>query len=311
MAKTLEEKLDKVPVVGWSIRKSKKILLPGMDGFTLYDLCNLYFSGIVNGDFMIRSSAIAYSFFITIFPFLLFLLNLIPFVWFIDDLQLKVQNYINSLLPPQTSDFFNEIFMDIANNQRVGLLSVVFVLSIYLMANGINSVFAGFRSSYYNSTSRPFWRQYLVAIGVSIIVALLLLITVIGSISLIYVIENLKGSGILTDNTLWIKIVQFVVFAIMVYLGSATMYYFGTTNRKKAKFFSVGALFSLGLVIITTSLFAIYINNFSSYNELYGSIGALMILLFYIWLNSNILLLGFELNSSIQKMKESTNNTNH
>jgi membrane protein len=97
---------------------------------------------------------------------------------------------------------------------------------------------------------------------------------------------------------------QIGIFVIMVYVIIAILYYFGTVEGKESKFFSIGALVTTFLFIVTTYLFGIYINNFSQYNELYGSIGALLIMMFYIWLNSNLLLLGFELNISLQRLKD-------
>ena len=90
----------------------------------------------------------------------------------------------------------------------------------------------------------------------------------------------------------------------MLYLATATLYYFGTKEGKHSKFFSIGALFTTLLIMLTSYLFGVYIQNFAKYNELYGSIGALLILMFYLWLNSNILLLGFELNTSIYKLRK-------
>ena len=94
-------------------------------------------------------------------------------------------------------------------------------------------------------------------------------------------------------------------FVMMVYLATATLYYFGTKEGRNSKFFSVGALFTTILIIVTSYLFGIYIENFAQYNKLYGSIGALLILMFYLWLNANILLLGYELNASLNKLRKS------
>jgi membrane protein len=90
----------------------------------------------------------------------------------------------------------------------------------------------------------------------------------------------------------------------MVYLATATLYYFGTKEGRNTRFFSVGALFTTLLIMLSSYLFGLYIENFSNYNELYGSIGALLILLFYLWLNSNILLLGFELNVTLRFLRK-------
>ncbi len=303
MTKEVEEGLNKIPIIGWVAKKSKQVVLPGLDGLTLYDFWELYSVGIVKGAFSTRASSIAFSFFMAIFPFLLFLLNLIPFIWFIDDFQLKFLVYIESLLPPQTTGFFDEVFADIAANQRVGLLSFVFLLSIFLMANGVNAIFEGFESSYHSQINRSFFKQYLVSIWVSVILALLLLLNVIMAIYLTFMIENLRNFSLFSNSVAWVKVGRYAIILLTIYIGVATLYYFGTREGRGHKFFSMGAFATTFLIVLTTFLFGIYINNFSSYNELYGSIGALLILMVYIWLNSNILLLGFELNASLGLMR--------
>jgi membrane protein len=146
--------------------------------------------------------------------------------------------------------------------------------------------------------------------GVALILAFLVIITVavIGYFE-IYVIPNLfetlEGQGLANkeSSTSWITVAKYVFYVVMIYLATAILYYFGTREGKDSRFFSIGALLTTLLILLTSYLFGIYIENFSQYNELYGSIGALLILLFYLWLNSNILLLGFELNVSLNKLK--------
>merc|ERR1711974_416109 len=134
------------------------------------------------------------------------------------------------------------------------------------------------------------------ALGVALILAFLLILTVavLGFFN-IYVVENIvELAKFENDNSsLLLVLSQSLFFIIMVYLATATLYYFGTKEGKQFKFFSVGALFTTLLIILTSYLFGIYIENFAQYNKLYGSIGALLILMFYFWLNANILLLGF------------------
>ena len=300
--KALKSKLDEISV--WWKRKSKQIILPGLEGLSLYNLWVIYWGGIIKGTFSTRASSIAFSFFMAIFPFLLFILNLIPYITFIDDFQIQFLLFMDGLLPPETSDFFGTIFEDIAKNPRGGLLSVSFILSIFLMTNGVNAIFTGFEFSYHTRTNRSIPRQYAVAVGVSIILALLLLISVIGAVYLTYAIDDLNELGIVNAEGFGADLIKYVGFVILIYTAVAILYYFGTREARQARFFSVGALFTTILIILTTFLFSIYITNFSSYNELYGSIGALLILMFYIWLNSNMLLLGFELNASLIRLKK-------
>lgn len=287
----------------WFSRNTKAVILPGMEGLSLYDFLIIFYAGIIKGTFSARASAISFSFFMALFPFLLFILNLIPFITFIDDFQLEFLIFVDSLLPPETTDFFNDIFEDIAARKRGGLLSFVFLLSIILMANGVNAVFTGFEFSYHTKKNRSIIRQYIIALGISILLSVFLLTTVAVTIYLTYLMENLKEVGMVSNAVLWADIGRYLIFVIMIYLIVAILYYSGTKEGRLSRFFSVGAFFSTLLIIITTFLFGLYIENFSAYNELYGSIGALLILMVYIWINSNILLLGFELNASLIKMK--------
>ncbi|SFO01283.1 membrane protein [Bizionia echini] len=307
MSQPIEEKLAKIPVVNLLVKFLKKIKLPGLEGLSLYDLLELYTIGIAKGALTTRASAIAFNFFTAIFPFLLFVLIIIPYIP-IDDFKIEFQRFLNSFLPPSTSEFFfANIFENIDSTERGGLLSSVFLVSMALMANGINAVFAGFESSYHEQLSRNVFKQYMYALGVALILAFLSILTVafFGYFQ-IYIMGNLQTYGYVDaeHSIFWILIVKYLFFVSMIYIATATLYYFGTREGKESRFFSVGALFTTLLIILTSFLFGVYIENFSKYNELYGSIGALLILLFYLWLNSNILLMGYELNASLNRLRK-------
>ena len=179
------------------------------------------------------------------------------------------------------------------------------------MANGISALFAGFESSYHQQLTRSVVKQYLYSMFVALILTLLLIITiaVIGYFQ-IYVINSVlyymdkQGYETYEEGLFMVAIAKYVFFVFMVFIATATLYYFGTKEGKNSKFFSAGALLTTILIIVFSYLFGIYVTYFSTYNELYGSIGALLILLFYLWLNSNILLLGFELNATIMLLKK-------
>jgi membrane protein len=309
MTKRIEDKLDKIPVLNLVVRILKKIKLPGFEGLSVYDLFEMYVIGIVKGALTSRAGAIAFSFFTAIFPFLIFVLILIPYVP-VENFHDDFMRFLESFLPPSTSDFFfKNIFGDIESTNRGGLLSSVFLLSILLMANGVNSVFSGFENSYHTQFNRNIFKQYFYATGVAIILALLVMITVVvlGYFE-IYIIQSLERKGIIgqDQSQTGIVVVKYLFFVIMIYITTATLYYFGTAEGKLSRFFSIGALFTTLLILLTSYLFGVYIENFSQYNKLYGSIGALLILLLYLWLNSNILLLGYELNASLNRLKKKT-----
>ncbi len=303
------EKITKLPIINWLVLFGKKIILPGFEGMSLYDLIETYILGIAKGTFSARVGAISFSFFMALFPFLLFLLNLIPYVPIVipsvtlQDFQQEFLIFINDALPSQTSIFISQVFNDIAENPRGGLLSSVFILSLFLMTNGINAVFSGFENSYHTTINRNFIKQYVVALGVSIIVALLLIFTVIVTIYFTYLV-NRYAVTVIDDTVFWITIGKYAFLILMIFLTVSTLFYFGTSEGKQGSFFSPGAFMTTLLSLLATYLFGIYIDNFSQYNQLYGSIGALLIMMLYIWLNANLLLLGFELNASLNRFKK-------
>lgn len=298
-----KEKEINIPVIRGLVRFSKKIKLPGLGAFSLYHLLDIYGTGILNGSFSPRASSIAYSFFLALFPFLLFLLNMIPYIP-VEGFQTRFLIFIEALLPPQTTQFFYPVIADIAVNPRSGLISFVFFLSIFLSTNGVNAIFSAFENSFHVTINRTFFRQYFVALAVAIFVALLLLTSVGVILYGEYIIRDLQSRAYIKNDVFWIQFFQFLVFVIMIYVVIATLYYFGTKEGKSSRFFSIGAVTTTVLFMLTTYFFGVYINNFSNYNELYGSIGALLILMLYIWINANLLLLGFELNISIRRLKE-------
>lgn len=307
MSKSTEDKLEKIPVIGWLVSLLSKIKLPGLEGLSLYDLMEMYVIGIAKGALTSRASAIAFSFFTAIFPFLLFIIIIIPYIPF-NNFQEDFMFFLEGILPPQTSDFFFEnIFENIKENRKGGFIYPVLILSILLMGTGVNAVFSGFENSYHEQLTRNVFRQFLFALGVSLILVILI-ITTVGVLGYfeIYVMQNLRDLGYIDNEQeqFGITVGKYSFFILMVYIGTATLYYFGTKEGRASRFFSVGALLTTLLIMITSYLFGVYIENFSTYNELYGSIGALLILMFYLWLNANILLLGFELNVSLYKLRQ-------
>lgn len=300
MSDNLEKYILKIPIIRLLIIIPQKIYLPKFKGLTLYDLLKTYFFGIIEGTFSSRAGSIAFSFFMALFPFILFLLNLIPylpiepyhFVEFIDD-----------VLPKDTASFFMPVILDIIDNPRGGLLSLVFLLTIFLMSNGINAIFSSFEYSYHITINRSFFKQYFVALLVSIFLALLLLLTIVIIVFSEQFIWDLSKEEFLSNGVFWVETIRSIIFIILVYFVIAILYYFGIKKGKSIRFFSIGAFVTTMLFVVTTYLFGVYITNFSNYNELYGSIGALLILMLYIWINSNLLLLGFELNATLKTLR--------
>ena len=268
----------------------------------MYDLLEMYVLGIVRGALTSRAGSIAFSFFMALFPFLLFVLNLIPFIpqiLSIDNFDLVLLQFIEALLPADTHSFFTSIFQDIQNKPRGGLLSSVFILSILLSANGVNAIFTSFEVSYHVKEIRNVFKQYLYALSVSILLALLLLIAVAGFIYFKILFQN-----VLPETIDWVIWAQNIFFIALALFSISILYYYGTIDGKVTKFFSPGGFMTTFLFIISTYLFGIYVEKFSNYNQLYGSIGALLIFMLFSWINSIVLLLGFELNATLRVLKK-------
>ena len=300
-------KFLKFPLVKSALRFLKAIKPPGFYGFSIYDLLEMYILGIVKGALTYRAGSISFSFFMALFPFILFILNLIPFIDLIPFIKIEnfdqtFLNYIELFLPAETQSFFAQIFEDIRTKPRAGLLSSVFLLSIFLSANGISAIFGSFEFSYHVTFSRSFFRQYVRSVGVSVLLAFLSLITVVIFFYFeFYILNNLDS--LIASQIRWTRIGQITFFGLFIYITVNILFYFGTIEGRKNQFFTPGSLMTTLLFFLTTYCFGIYIENFSNYNQLYGSIGALLIFLLYIWINSNILLLGFELNATLSRFK--------
>ena len=301
-----KEKLLKIPILKNLVILADRIKIPGLEGMSLYNLLEMYVVGIINGAVTSRAGSIAFSFFMALFPFVLFLLNLIPFIP-ITDFQDDFLYLIEQALPPKTADNVDMVIRDIANNAHGGLLSSVFFLSIFLMTNGVNALFSAFEYTYHKIKNRNIIQQYLVALFTSIILALLLLVTVAVIIYFEIAVEKLKESGFVSNDLFWIEVGKYGILLFMLFVSVSILYYFGTREGKKVKFFSAGAIMSTLLVIVNFKIFGIYVNKFAKYNELYGIIGTVLIIMLFIWLNSIILLLGYELNTSILELRRKVN----
>ena len=302
MSKEIEDKLEKIPVINLLVRLGKKIKIPGLEGMSLYDIIEMYIIGIVEGALTTRASGISYSFFMALFPFMLFVLTLIPYIP-IEGFQESLMQLIAEILPPKTFDAVDTVLLDIIENKQFGLLSFGFLVTIFLMTNGINAVFGGFEHSYHVKEARNFLRAYFLSMLVSLVMALFLIITVALTGFYKLMLDAMIKKEWITNQTLWLDVGRGALFVFMVFTIVSILYRYGTKSGKHSRLFSPGAVFTTLLSILTFYLFSFYVNEFAQYNELYGSIGTLLILMLFIWLNSIILLLGFELNASIYSLR--------
>ena len=281
---------------------TQSIKIPGYVDLSLYSLIKTYASGLVKGALAARAGSVAFSFFMALFPFALFILNLIPFIP-IEGFQTDFLEFVKDGVPPNTYDAIFSIINDILNNSHSGLLSTGFFLSIFLMANGLNAILGGFESSRHVIDKRGFLQQYLIALALSLVLSMLLLITVAAIVIFEVFIQKTMIQDVLSDSIPIIILSRYAFVILMILITISILFRFGTKKKNKPPLITIGSVFTTILVIITSYFFGIWVIKFSKYNELYGSIGTLLIMMFYIWINCMILLLGFELNSIIGKLK--------
>ncbi|WP_333809709.1 YihY/virulence factor BrkB family protein [Flavobacterium sp.] len=301
MSEEIENKLNKIPVVKQVVSLTKAIKLKSLEGLSLYDILELYVLGIFKGAFSYRASAIAFSFFMALFPFALFILNLIPFIP-LENFQADFLEFVEEGVPPNTYDAIEMILKDIMGTSHQGLLSSGFILSILLMTNGVNAILGGFEMSAHITITRGFFRQYFVSLALSLVLSMILLITVAAIVIAEVMIQKINIRGYVADVSV-IEWSRYGFILLMILITTSILYKYGAKETSSMAFISYGAVFTTVLIILSSYIFGIYVTKFAKYNELYGSIGTLLVLMFYIWINCMVLLLGFELNATISKLK--------
>ncbi|MCF8368123.1 MAG: YihY/virulence factor BrkB family protein [Bacteroidales bacterium] len=283
------------------LKLSKKIVLPGFDGLPLYDVAKFFIQGIFKGSITTRASSISFSFFLAIFPMIIAFFTLIPFVP-IDNFQNILLNFIENITPDSTEKVIRTTLIDIIERPRGGLLSLTFFLAIVFATNGFDSIIEAFNSTYHSIETRSWFKQKLVSSFLFVIISIIIIISIsliTGGTSLFkfLVDKNILGDWI---SFYLLEAIKWIVLIAMFFFTISFIFYFAPARASKFRFISAGSSLATFLAIIASVGFNYYVQNFSSYNALYGSIGTLLIILMWIYFNSIILLIGFELNASIQ-----------
>ncbi len=282
----------------------KNVSLPGFHGKSIYHVSKFFFYGLFEEDLNLRASSLAFNFFIAIFPLIIFLFTLIPYVP-IDNLEILITGFIQRLLPSNAFEFINETIQDILKNQNAGLLSFGFIAALYFSSNGFASLLAAFNSGIDSKMQRNWFDIRLKSILLLILVISLLVATIALSLSFNYSFSALENQIKIDEysSDFMLKIAEYTLTVFLVYFTFSSIYYFGSNKGSEWRFFSAGSTVATILSIISTYGFRLYVENFDSYNKLYGSVGTLLVLMILIYVNSFVILIGFELNRSIDKAK--------
>ena len=288
----------------WLVIKGKTTTLPFFDDVPIYDVLHFIYEEIRNDDIITRANSMAYSFFIALFPFLLVMLSVIYFLPYDFD----VDGYIDSLpevIPQEIRSTIERMVIDVLQVPRGGLLSVGFVLALYFSSNGMITLMKGFDKAYEHTfVTRSFLQARLVAIKLTLLMGVLFLTSLIFIVFGDLILSQLFGPEFPILQYYLILLIKWLGVIILYFGGISTIYYFGPSLKTKFRFFSAGATMATVLSLIISYVFSLYIDNFGQYSEIYGSIGAIIIILLWLQLNCLIVLLGFELNASIRVNKD-------
>jgi membrane protein len=297
-------KITKRPIRFWEriLVRAKKITFPGLDGMALYDVMVFFWKSIVDGALSTRASAIAFSFFMALFPAIIFLFTLIPYIP-IENFQTELFLLIKDMVPENAFRAIEETVQDILTQQRGDLLSLGFFMALIFSTNGFASMMTAFDASLHSFERRTWIGQRIIALLLLAILSVLLTIAIAlityGQVFLNYLVNN----DYLKDHFLFYVLTfgKWIVILFLFFIANSFLFYLAPAKKTKWRFISAGGTLSTILCIITFVGFSYYINNFGQYNKLYGSIGTLLVIMLLMYLISMILLVGFELNASISE----------
>ena len=293
------------PPVAWVLNVSKRITLPGFDGVPLYDVAVFFFRGLTEGYITSRAASISYSVFLAIFPFMIFLFTIIPFIP-IDNFQQSLLGIIQDFMPRMAYESVKETIIDIITRPRSSILILNLILTLYFSTNGVNSLIEAFNNTYHALETRSSFKQYLVSILIVLINSFLLIIAIglitFGSALLSWVLPDSIQNSVMVVFLL--QLLRWLIILGLLLMAISLIYYLAPVKQKSFRFFSPGSMLATFLIVITTLGFNFYVDHFSSYNALYGSLATLMIVLVWIYINAISLIVGFELNASIRTARK-------
>jgi membrane protein len=303
----VHKQLLKIRMYALFIEWTKVCVLPGFSPLPLYTVASFFFKEIGKDSLVNKASSLAYNFMLALFPAIIFLFTLIPFIPKRIGFQKQLMDFIVLILPADAYRAFETTLNEIVNKQSGGLLSFGFLLSLFFATNGVHSLMMAFNKSSLLIETRSWVKQRLMAIVLTIIIAMSVIICIIamtvGEFALRYINNELDIKGNLISYM--IELTRWSLLGILYFVTISILYRYGPAHSKKWKFFSAGSWLATILAFLTIWGFSFYINNFSSYNKVYGSISVLIVLMIWLYLNSLILLIGFELNASVDLSKRS------
>lgn len=305
----IHKQLLKIKLYALFINWTKVCVLPGFSPLPLYTVASFFFTEIGKDSLVNKASSLAYNFMLAIFPGIIFLFTLIPFVPRFGniDFQQQLMDFIVLVLPEDAYSAFKSTLEEIVMKQNSGLLSFGFLLALFFSTNGVHNLMMAFNKSSLIIETRSWFKQRLIAIVLTVVIALSVIICIIAMTIGEFALNYLNGELEMQDGliTFAIQVTRWLLLGTLYFVTISILYRYGPAHAKKWRFFSAGSWLASILAFLTIWGFSFYINNFASYNKIYGSIGTLIVVMIWLYLNSLILLVGFELNASVDLSKRS------
>jgi len=272
-------------------------------GISLWKMFEIYGQGVFKMQIGRSAASISWSFFLSLFPFILFLLSLLPYLPHYDKLQFYIfevlmLNIFPAHIQQEVSGYINSFI--IPNMQNISTLTIVFAM--VFAVNGTHSLINGFNLN--TNLQRGAVKEYFVAFGITIAFIFLIIASLFG----VYYSEVVLKLFTPEINISWLvrnmtKIIGFISFPVFYLILLALFYWVGCLKITSFKQALPGAVLTTLLFIVLTYFFAIYVRNFATYNVLYGSIGTIILVMIWVNLNIILILLGNELNIAIKKVR--------
>ena len=284
----------------------KSVKLPGFEGLSLYTLIVFLARGLQQGKINTRASAISFRILLAIAPSFILLISLIPYIP-IENFQENVIQSIESILPPSTFELVDEMLVDLIQRKHSTFVSITFLLGLYYASNSINALQEGLSGAYHLRKRQNPVKQRLISIGLIILVPLFLGLALVMQASSSFVLDWLLSHDVLSDGVQYLVVLCAKWFLVLFLINTAITSLYNVANPTKTKwrFFTAGSVFASLLIVFVSQGFAFYVNNFAQFNKFYGSLGTVVILLIWLQLNIFLVLLGFDLNTSLSRAKRS------
>jgi len=280
--------------------KIRKLVLPGFDGVPISQVIAFVIKGFRKGVLVTRASSIAFNLLMALLPASIFLFTLIPFLP-IPNFQQELIRLFENILPSNAFDFLETTIIDIVTHKSGGLLLFMFIATIIFSTNGIHAVIHAFVVSAHTFKTRSWVNQRKISVVLLLIVIFMISISgflvIFGKIFVtrLVVLHIIKRRFVIY----FLIFLRWLLIVLLLFLAISFLYYFAPAKKTGFKFFSPGSTLATLLFILTSLGFSAYVNHFGQYNKLYGSVGTLMVILIWLYLNSIAILIGFELNVSI------------